>query len=256
MSAIPKTAEYPKVIPFELIVNQNNKDGKIQKKKTPIPVGESSEVYAFKTEEEIKAMIDVLDKHIKEADTDSHRQIACRNKLLFLVGINLGIRASDLRELKFSFFLEKKNDELKFREFYTLQPIKQRKQKKFVKLYFNQTVKTAITNYIEEYPFNSLDDYLFQSRKGDKPISTKALWEIIKNTALEAGIEQNIGSHSLRKTFGFWVWHNAEDKEKALVILQKIFNHSSTLTTSIYIGILDDEIGDMFNALNLGEDFI
>lgn len=265
MSAIPKTESYPKIIPFELIVNKKeekkdkvryNKDGTIDKRKCNITAGESSEVYAFKTKEEIEAMINILDKRIEEADTDGHRQIACRNKLLFLVGINLGIRASDLRTLKYSFFLERKNGELKFRDFYILQPMKQRKQKKFVKLFFNQAVQTAVNNYIEEYPIDNLDDYLFPSRKGNEPISTKALWRIIKDTAIEAGIEQNIGSHSLRKTFGYWMWHNAEDKNKALVILQKIFNHSSTLTTSIYIGILDDEMEDMFNSIDLGLDFI
>ena len=132
--------------------------------------------------------------------------------------------------------------------------MKQRKQKKFVKLFFNDAVKNAINSYIEKYPIDNLDDYLFTSRKGDEPIEVSSLWRIVKSTAAEAGIEQNIGSHSLRKTFGFWCWHNSEDKNKALVILQQIFNHSSTQVTSRYIGILDDEIKDMFHSINLGLD--
>ena len=84
----------------------------------------------------------------------------------------------------------------------------------------------------------------------------KSLWRIIKETADEAGIKQNIGSHSLRKTFGFWCWHQAEDKNKALVILQQIFNHSTTQVTSRYIGILDDELEDMFHSIDLGLDNI
>ena len=63
-------------------------------------------------------------------------------------------------------------------------------------------------------------------------------------------------SFRLRKTFGFWSWHNAEDKNKALVILQMIFNHSSTQTTAKYIGVLDDEMEDMFNSIDLGLDMI
>ena len=132
--------------------------------------------------------------------------------------------------------------------------MKQRKQKKFVKLFFNDAVKNAINSYIEKYPIDNLDDYLFTSRKGDEPIEVSSLCRIVKSTAVEAGIEQNIGSHSLRKTFGFWCWHNSEDKNKALVILQQIFNHSSTQVTSRYIGILDDEIEDMFYSINLGLD--
>ena len=234
-----------------------NKDGSVSRVKSYKVAGKESEVYAFRTKEEISAMINVLDRHIEEATTKKNRQIAHRNKLLFLIGINVGIRASDLRTLRWNFFFDKKNEELEFKRFYVLQPIKQRKQKKFVKLFFNQTVQVAINNYISEYPIKSLDDYLFFSNKDyDEPIAVKSLWRIIKETADEAGIKQNIGSHSLRKTFGFWCWHQAEDKNKALVILQQIFNHSTTQVTSRYIGILDDELEDMFHSIDLGLDNI
>ena len=252
---IVEAKDYDNVIQFEFVKS----NGKQEKTRDSLDnmAGKDSEVYAFKTKEEIAAMIEVFDKHINEATNDNQHQIACRNKMLFVIGINVGIRGSDLRTLQWSFFFEKDNNgNLKFRDFYTLQPIKQRKQKKYVKLHFNQAVKQAISNYIEEYPIASLNDYLFASRKGDEPINVRSLWRIIKEAAGEAGIQQNIGSHSLRKTFGFWCWHQAEDKNKALVILQQIFNHSSTQVTSKYIGILDDEMKDMFNSIELGLDMI
>ena len=263
-TAIPIKQDYTRVIPFEVVKENKkkkevkyNKDGSVRKTKCNKVAGKDSEVYAFRTKEEIAAMLSVLDKHIEEASNENQKQIACRNKLLFVIGMNIGIRGSDLRSLKWSFFFDKhKDDTLEFKNFYVLQPMKQRKQKKFVKLFFNQTVKTAINNYVSEYPIEDLNDYLFPSRKGDEPIEVSSLWRIVKNTALEAGIKQNIGSHSLRKTFGFWVWHQAEDKNKALVILQQIFNHSSVQTTSRYIGIMDDEIEDMFNSIELGLDSI
>ena len=101
-----------------------------------------------------------------------------------------------------------------------------------------------------------MNDYLFASRKGDEPIVVQSLCRIIKDTAIEAGIKQNIGSHSLRKTWGFWCFHEAEDKNKALVILQRCFNHSSTQVTMKYIGLMDDEISDMYNSIELGFDMI
>lgn len=248
------------IIPFEVIIGgqkekevKYNKDGSIKKTKCNKVAGQDSEVYAFKTKAEINAMIAVLDSHIEAAVNENQKQIAYRNMMLFVIGINVGIRGSDLRTLKWSFFFDRKdNGALKFKTFYTIQPMKQRKQKKFVKLYFNDAVKNAINSYIEKYPIEDLDGYLFPSRKGDEPIEVSSLWRIVKTTAAEAGIEQNIGSHSLRKTFGFWCWHQAEDKSKALVILQQVFNHSSTQVTAKYIGILDDEIEDMFNSINLG----
>lgn len=230
-----------------------NKDGSIDKRYSSKVAGVSTEVYPFTTEEEIKAMIDVFNKHIDEAQTENQKMIAARNKMLFLIGINVGLRASDLTTLKWNFFL---NNDGKFKDFYTLQPKKTRKQKKFIKLFFNQTVKKAVTDYIKEYPIDNLDDYLFKSRKGENPITEKALWKIIVEISAEAGIDKNVGSHTLRKTFGFWAWHNAEDKNKALVTLQMVFNHSNTQTTLKYIGILNSEIEDMFNSIDLGLDYI
>lgn len=230
-----------------------NKDGSIDKRHSNKVAGVSSEVYPFTSEEEIKSMIDVFNKHIDEAPDENKKQIACRNKMLFLIGINLGIRASDLCGLKYNFFM---NNDGTFKEFYSLQPKKTKRTGKYVKLFFNETVKKAITDYISEYPMESMNEYLFKSRKGDKHITEISLGRIIKDTAEEVGIEKNICSHSLRKTFGFWAWHNAEDKNKALVILQQIFNHSDTATTAKYIGITNDEMSDVFNSLDLGLDYI
>lgn len=232
---------------------KRKKDGTVKKTHCNKKLGKDAEVYAFRTQKEIQAMIDVFDSHINQASNNDRRKIAYRNKLLFLIGINVGIRASDLRMLKWSFFFDVVDGEYVFKRFYSLQPQKQKKYKKYVKIFFNQAVQNAIKNYIDVYPIEDIDDYLFVSRNGGgfEPISVEMLWGIIKKAAKEAGIEQNIGSHSLRKTFGFWCWHESEDKDRALVILQQIFAHSSTQTTARYIGILDDEIEDMF-GIDLG----
>lgn len=230
-----------------------NKDGSIDKRRANKVAGVSSEVYPFNTEEEIKSMIDVFDKRIKEAPDENKKQIACRNKMLFLIGINLGIRASDLCGLKYGFFM---NSDGTYKDFYSLQPKKTKKTGKYVKLYFNQTVKKAIADYIEVYPIQNMNEYLFKSREGDSHITEKSLGRIIKNAAAEAGIERNICSHSLRKTFGRFVYHNSTDKNNALIILQTIFNHSSPAITSKYIGLTDDEVSEVFNSLDLGLDYI
>lgn len=230
-----------------------NKDGSIDKRHSNKLSGVSSEVYPFTTKEEIKAMIDLFDKRIEKAKTPTNIQIAHRNKMMFLIGLNLGIRASDLVSLRYSFFM---NDDGTFKDGYKLQPKKTKKTGKFVTLYFNQTVKKAITDYIEKYPIQDLEGYLFKSKKSNNPITERALWKIISDAATEIGLKSNYGSHSLRKTFGFWIWHDAEDKDKTLVTLMKIFNHSSTQVTMKYIGLLDNEIEEVFNNLDLGFDYI
>ena len=232
----------------ELNTNEN-----VDQRRCNKVAGVSSEVYAFTTQEEIKAMIDVFDKHIKEAPDNDKLWIAQRNKMLFIIGINLGIRASDLCELKYNFFIKEDGT---FKEHYSLQPKKTKKTKKYVKLFFNEAVKQAIINYIEECSIDDMNGYLFKSREGDSHITTIHLGRIIKTAAAEAGIDKNICSHTLRKTFGYWAYHNAQDKNNALIILQKIYNHSSPAMTSKYIGLTDDEMSDVFNELNLGIDFI
>ncbi len=218
--------------------------------------GVSSEVYAFKNKEEIKTVIEVLNKKIDEAKTEFNRKAAERNKLLFLIGVNVGLRASDLRVIKWNFFLEsidKENNSAVFNTFYKLQPKKQRKQGKFVTIYFNDVVKKAVINYLKKYPVDNLDDYVFFSRNGEgEAISYNMMSKVIKNTAIEAGIKQNINTHSLRKTWAYWAWHDAEDKNKTLVIMQAIFNHSDIRTTMKYIGLLNDEIEDVYNSVNIG----
>lgn len=229
-----------------------NKDGTIDKRHSNRVSGVSSTVYPFNLEE-IKAVIDVFNNRIASATNENQRQIACRNKMLFLIGVNVGLRASDLMQLKWSYFYK---DDLNFKEFYVLQPKKTKKTGKFVKIFFNQTVKRAIENYVNEYPIEDLNGYLFKSRKGDNPITERGLWKIIVDVAADANIEKNVGSHSLRKTWARNIYDNAEDKSEALVMLQECLRHSDSLTTLRYISIMDEEKKGMYESIELGLDYI
>ncbi len=229
-----------------------NKDGSIDKRHSNRVSGVSSTVYPF-TVEEIKAIINVLNDRINEATNDNQKQIACRNKMLFLIGVNVGLRASDLMQLRWSYFYE---SDMTFKKSYVLQPKKQKKTGKFVEIFFNKTVKKAIENYVNDYPIEDLDGYLFKSRKGDNPITEKGLWKIVVDVAADAGIDKNVGSHSLRKTWARNIYDNAEDKSGALVMLQECLRHSDSLTTLRYISIMDEEKKDMYESIELGLDLI
>ncbi len=229
-----------------------NKDGSIDKRHCNKVAGVSSEVYGFNTDE-IGRMIKFFNEHIENASDQNKKQIARRNKLIFIIGLNVGLRASDLTKLRWNFFYDSNG---KFREFYMLQPQKTKKTRKFVKIFFNETVKEIIEEYISYYPIEDMNDYLFKSRKGNNPISERSLWRIIVDTATEANIKRNVGSHSLRKSWAFHIWHDAKDKNKALVMLQQCLNHSSSMTTLKYIGVLDEEKKDMYKSIELGKEFL
>ena len=229
-----------------------NKDGSIDKRHSNRVSGVSSMVYPFNLAE-IKSVIDVFNSRIEDATNDNQKQIACRNKMLFLIGVNVGLRASDLMQLRWSYFYK---SDMTFKDFYVLQPKKTRKTGKFVKIFFNQTVKKAVENYVNDYPIEDLNGYLFKSRKGDNPITERGLWKIIVDVADDAGIEKNVGSHSLRKTWARNIYDNAEDKSGALVMLQECLRHSDSLTTLRYISIMDEEKKDMYESIELGLDYI
>lgn len=61
---------------------------------------------------------------------------------------------------------------------------------------------------------------------------------------------KRFSTHTFRKTFGRWVYDNAENKSEALVMLNIIFKHSSIEITKRYIGITQDEIKQVFYAIN------
>lgn len=61
------------------------------------------------------------------------------------------------------------------------------------------------------------------------------------------GVTDPIGSHSLRKTFGYHAYASGVD----LAIIQQILNHSSPRTTLVYIGIRREERDAVYLGLNL-----
>lgn len=61
----------------------------------------------------------------------------------------------------------------------------------------------------------------------------------------------NFSTHTFRKSFGRYVYDSNENKSEALVLLNSIFNHTSINITKVYIGLRDDEIKSVFNAIRI-----
>ena len=72
-------------------------------------------------------------------------------------------------------------------------------------------------------------------------------YKILNKAAKNLNLKIKIGTHSLRKTFGY---HHYK-KFNNLPLLQKILNHSSSSTTLRYIGLEQDIIDDSYNNFYL-----
>jgi len=107
-----------------------------------------------------------------------------------------------------------------------------------------KSFKSELDDFIQD---KTDDEYLFASRRGEKPISRIQAYRIICNACASVGIATRVGTHTLRKTFGYHFYQ--ENKDVAL--LQCIFNHSTPSVTLRYIGINQDIIDSKLNAFCL-----
>lgn len=160
------------------------------------------------------------------------RRLSPRDSFMFTLGINVGCRISDLLQLKVK--------DIQSKNHLVIDESKTGKQKRFL---LNRKMKEIINDYVKNMKPNQ---YLFPSRKGVKPISRIQAYRILNKTAKEIGLEE-IGTHTLRKTFGYWFYKNTHD----IAMLQEIFNHSAPSVTLRYIGINQDVIDSTIEDFNL-----
>ncbi len=169
-----------------------------------------------------------------------------RNHLLFVFGINVGLRISDILEFRIKDVTNKQGRVLDSIEIY------EKKTKKHKRFMINKNAKQAIQEYLRSLESYSGEDYLFKSRQKNRKGEHKAMtrfmaYKLLSEAAEKAGIEDSIGTHTLRKTFGYHAYKNGTD----LSLLQYVFNHASPQVTLKYIGITQDNIDAVYINNNL-----
>jgi len=168
-----------------------------------------------------------------------------RDYMLFVLGINVGLRAGDLLGLKIKDVMHegKPADTVRIQE---------QKTAKMRSFNLNKSSKDVIKLYLESLPSYSDEDFLFRSNKGGGSITVEYAHSIIKKTLREMNIKGNYGTHSLRKTFAYHTYtNNIRTNPTILETLQKMLNHSSNSVTLRYIGITKEVISDVYESLNL-----
>lgn len=180
-----------------------------------------------------------------------------RDNMLFIVGINFGLRVSDLLVLRFSDLI---NPDCSFRESFAIIEKKTSNTRKIRKnryISINTAVIEAVTLYLENTSDVHLSDFLFRSESNrgsnrNKPINRRSVDRILKGIAADLDIRAHMSTHTLRKTFGYHQMVMSGNDSRKLLLLQKMFGHSTSAITLDYIGITIEEIEDAYRNLNLG----
>lgn len=138
-----------------------------------------------------------------------------RDYILFFIGINTGLRVGDLLRLKVSDVRRKKK--IVIQKGRTKKP---------------RTINlTNIYEEVQAYITQIDSQWLFPSRKGDKAITPTQAYRQLNKVARMGDIDDGIGIHTVRKTFGYWFYKQTKDVAK----LQNILNHSHPQITLRYI---------------------
>ena len=189
--------------------------------------GSTTEVDPIRNEKDIKSIKQLLENY--------HRDY-----LLFVLGINNGIRVGDLLKLKVG--------DLRYLKPGQVHQIRESKTGKKNIIVINKPVRKALDKYIAAGQCNERD-YLFKSAKGkNQAIQINHVNKLVKKWTQAINLKQgHYGAHTLRKTWGY------QQRVKfgtGFEILCKRYNHSSPAVTMRYLGIEDKEVhGILMNEI-------
>lgn len=185
--------------------------------------------------------LDVLQKCYEIArEHDAHRKTGEVSwELILLIGFNTSLRVSDFRRFKV--------EDLRGKDYAQIQAKKTGKE---ARILINPVARKEINRLLQ---WRKPGEYIFQSRQRDavthkyRPITRQRCYQIINKIAKEAGIEDRIGCHTLRKTFGYHYYKMTGD----VVSLQRILCHSYQRETLVYIGVVQENIDESLMKFNV-----
>lgn len=155
-----------------------------------------------------------------------------RDWFLLVMGINVGLRISDLLALTVR--------DVRGKTHIVCKEKKTKKTRRF-------PVNAELREIINEYTKGMKDtDPLFKSYKTKQNIKRVQAYRILNMAAAEVGLSE-IGTHTLRNTFGYHFYKRYKD----VALLQQIFNHSAPSITMRYIGINQDIIDEAIGGFHL-----
>jgi integrase len=190
-----------------------------------------------------------------------------RDYIMFRLGIYSGYRISDIVKLRVI--------DLRNKEYFQVEENKTGKTRKI-------KIHPEFKLELDAYLLNKKDnEYIFSSKKytnmvkfktrvinedtnnmntkyidiandaPNSPIGRCQAYRILNNAARQIGITEEIGTHTMRKTFGYHLYMNSADKNgyKDIIMVQKLLGHSSPEVTLRYIGIMQEDEDELICSL-------
>jgi site-specific recombinase XerD len=173
-------------------------------------------------------------------------EYAVRDKCLFLLGINIGARVSELTALQVGDVWQHSRpvDILTLRK----GTVKGKKESHFVPL--NATAKAVISELMSFKQMQNEDTkpgaYLFASRKGSGRLSRVQAHRILKKAYQHAFLTGKVTTHSMRKTVANTVYSATSD----LFVVKEILGHKNLSTTQQYLGVGIDKLQEAMETLD------
>ncbi len=161
-----------------------------------------------------------------------------RNRLIFAFGINTGLRVSDILRLNIADVKGK-----------TYVEIREKKTGKYKRFPLNKKLQRLLKEYlVERQKTYSVDEEepLFVGKKHCR-LDRSQVYRFLNDACKNCEIKANVGTHTMRKTFGYFFYQQYHD----VALLQKILNHSSPASTLRYIGIAQEEIDTSYKNFEL-----
>lgn len=156
--------------------------------------------------------------------------------VIFLIGISVGIRISDILKLKTSDM--KNTDRI---------VIKEKKTGKTKIFPLKPQIAKIVKDYIKNYCDEEYQEYIFLGKKGAR-LDRSAVYRVLNRCMQELGINIVCGTHSCRK----YCMRTIYEQTKDLGLIMQICNHSSQAISARYICITEDLIKDTYLNLDLG----
>ena len=218
-------------------IEQLEKNPPRRKRRTKAEIEAAGEVYnEFKSDGKRKARPSEPIRSYEDFDAIQKFFLSAnriRDWALWVIGISLGLRVSDLLSLKIRDLL---NDDGTFKERILL--IEQ-KTSKANNCLITESVKEAVTRYLASLNNNyDLDEYLFKSNKTKGKMFEEYGWKILSDAGKAVNLPIVIGSHTMRKSFAniaACVDKSSIDMN-AITKIQGLLNHSDQRVTMRYLG--------------------